>query len=271
MTEEMTNDGAGVAAPQAIDVLLPTRAPAPWLAETLDGLLAQTHRQWRLVAVVHGEASELTALILNKVPDAVIVSMPSSANLQHLLNAGLDACTAPFVARQDSDDIPEPTRLAEQLRFLHEHPTVVAVGCWATVIDEHGAAIGIREVPSGDDSLKGLRWKTVLIHPSVMFRRTSVLEVGGYDQGATNAEDYELWLRLATRGELDNMTEPLLRYRVHSQQVSRARAIPRTTRAIVARSRRALARSRNESLLMAQLRQIVWSLPQISRSVRRPS
>ena len=40
---------------EAIDVLLPTRSPAPWLAQTLDGLLAQTHHQWRLVAVVHGD------------------------------------------------------------------------------------------------------------------------------------------------------------------------------------------------------------------------
>ncbi|MDP2014740.1 MAG: glycosyltransferase [Actinomycetota bacterium] len=254
-----------------VDVLLPTRAPAPWLGETLDGLLVQTHHNWRLVAVVHGDPSELTRLILDRVPNAVIVPMTQDAKLQDLLNAGLKSCTADYVARQDHDDVPEPTRLAEQVAFLQEHPKVLAVGSAATEIDEHGNEIGLREIPSGPGVLKGLRWRSMLIHPSVMFRRAAVLEVGGYDVGASNAEDYELWLRLAAVGELDNVSEPLLRYRVHAQQMSQARAIPRATRALVGKSRRALAHSRRESVIMAQLRQIAWSAPQIVRSIRRPT
>lgn len=253
----------------SVDVLLPTRAPAPWLAETLDGLSAQVGCNWRLIAVVHGDASELTPLIVARFPDAVIVPMPPDARLQDLLNAGLEASTAPYIARQDHDDIPEPTRLAAQVAFLEGHPSVVAVGCAATVIDERGDTVGIRRPPTGSQVLRRLRWKSALIHPSVMFRRASVNEVGGYDPRATHAEDYELWLRLAARGDLDNLAEPLLRYRVHSEQVSRAKAIPQSTRVVIARSRRALARSRRESLLMARVRQAVWAAPQILRSIRR--
>ena len=253
----------------AVDVLLPTRAPAPWLAETLDGLNAQVGCSWRLIAVVHGDASGLAPLILAKVPDAVVVPMPPDARLQDLLNAGLDVCTATYVARQDHDDIPEPTRLAAQRAFLDEHPAVLAVGSAATVIDERGGMVGIRRLPVGAQVLKRLRWKSALVHPSVMFRRASVVEAGGYDPRATHAEDYELWLRLAALGNLDNLPEPLLRYRVHSEQVSRAKAVPHATRVVVARSRRALARSRRESLLMAQVRQAVWSVPQILRSIQR--
>ncbi len=253
----------------SVDVLLPTRAPAPWLAEALDGLNAQVGCTWRLIAVVHGDPGELTPLILARVPDAVIVPMPSDARLQDLLNAGLDACTAPYVARQDHDDIPEPTRLAVQRNFLDEHPSVFAVGSAATIIDERGDEVGIRRLPVGAEVLRLLRWKSALVHPSVMFRRAAVDEAGGYDPGATHAEDYELWLRLAALGDLDNLPEPLLRYRVHSQQVSRAKAVPHATRVAVAKSRRALARSRQESVLMAHLRQVVWSAPQILRSIQR--
>lgn len=253
----------------SVDVLLPTRAPAPWLGETLDGLNAQVGCSWRLIAVVHGDASELTPLILGRVPDAVIVPMPPDARLQDLLNAGLAACSAPYVARQDHDDIPEPTRLAVQRTFLDEHPAVLAVGSAATIIDERGDTVGFRPLPVGPQVLKRLRWKSALVHPSVMFRKVAVDEAGRYDPGATHAEDYELWLRLAAQGDLDNLPEPLLRYRVHSEQVSRAKAVPQATRRIVARSRRALARSRRESVLMAQVRQAVWSAPQILRSVRR--
>ncbi|MDD2818517.1 MAG: glycosyltransferase [Candidatus Nanopelagicales bacterium] len=248
---------------------MPTRVPAPWLTETLDGLVAQVDCNWRLIAVVHGDASMLTPLILSKVPNAVIVPMPPEAKLQDLLNAGLEVCSAPYVARQDHDDIPEPTRLATQQVFLDKHPSVIAVGCAATVIDESGSVVGLRTVPSGLHVGEGLQWKSVLVHPSVMMRRELVLDAGGYDSRATHAEDYELWLRLAALGELDNLPEPLLRYRIHSQQVSRTKAIPHETRVLVAQSRRALARARGNSVLLAQLRQLVWTAPQMLRSIRR--
>lgn len=254
---------------RVVDVLLPVRAPSPWLGEALDGLTAQVDCAWRLVAVVHGDPTELLPVILGRVPDALIVPMPPQARLQDLLNAGLAACTADYVARQDHDDIPEPTRLAAQRAFLDAHPTVLAVGCPATVIDERGDVVGPRPMPTGAQVIDGLRWKSVLVHPSVMLRRAAVIEAGGYDARATHAEDYELWLRLAARGDLDNLAEPLLRYRVHSQQVSRAKAIPRSTRVVVAASRRALARARGESVLMARLRQAVWSTTQIARGIRR--
>jgi hypothetical protein len=46
-----------------------------------------------------------------------------------------------------------------------------------------------------------------------MMRRDTVLEIGGYREAFQNAEDYDLWLRLAREHDLGNVPEPLLRYR----------------------------------------------------------
>src|SRR5947209_6431500 len=54
-----------------------------------------------------------------------------------------------------------------------------------------------------------------LIHPTVMMRREALLRVGGYRKLFDAAEDYELWLRLASIVELDNLPDPLLLYRRH--------------------------------------------------------
>jgi hypothetical protein len=40
-----------------------------------------------------------------------------------------------------------------------------------------------------------------------------VLKAGGYRSEFKNAEDYELWLRLARTHDLSNVPEPLIRYR----------------------------------------------------------
>jgi len=51
-------------------------------------------------------------------------------------------------------------------------------------------------------------------------RRDAYEAVGGYRSIAVPCEDLDLWLRLAERYQLANLTEPLLRYRLHPRQVS---------------------------------------------------
>jgi hypothetical protein len=48
-------------------------------------------------------------------------------------------------------------------------------------------------------------------------RREAFLAAGGYRKGLNVAEDYDLWLRMAERGEIANLPDRLVRYRVHSE------------------------------------------------------
>jgi hypothetical protein len=50
-----------------------------------------------------------------------------------------------------------------------------------------------------------------------MIRRAALAEIGGYRESYYGAEDLDLWLRLAERGQLANLPEPLIKCRVHSQ------------------------------------------------------
>ena len=55
-----------------------------------------------------------------------------------------------------------------------------------------------------------------LIHPSVMLRKSVICNVGGFHTDMVAAEDYELWVRLLSRGfQIVNLATPLLRYRQH--------------------------------------------------------
>jgi glycosyltransferase involved in cell wall biosynthesis len=230
--------------------------------------MRQTMSSWRLVAVCHGESPAVAETIRSLVPDALILTAPEDGGLPDVLNLGLASCTAEFVARIDSDDIPAPDRFERQTQFLSSHPDVALVASPVTLIDESGAAIGGINGPSTSEELvRGLRWKCVIQHPSVMFRRTTIAELGGYDPAARHVEDYELWLRLASVADVETLAEPLTEYRVHPGQVTRTKVIPRPARALVGQARRALARSRGESVAMARLRQFVWSSRQVLREM----
>jgi glycosyltransferase involved in cell wall biosynthesis len=249
-----------------IDVLLPVRTPAPWLGETLYGLRQQTYANWRLVAVIHGEDEQISSQILANFPSSIIVVVDESFGLSDVLNTGLASCSSEFIARIDSDDIPLPTRFERQIEFLSLNPKIVSVGSSVTLINEDSQLLGrVMGVQSQDKLMSGLKWKNLLAHPSVMYRRTEVISAGGYDSLAKHVEDYCLWLTLGASGDLDSLTEPLTEYRVHSAQVSQTKVIGRIARKRVLQARIGYAKGRDESVLMARLRHGIWSTRQLFR------
>ena len=65
----------------------------------------------------------------------------------------------------------------------------------------------------------------MLAHPSVMIRKSALIEAGNYRSVLRNghsdlAEDFELWLRLSKIGLIWNSEKPLTIYRLHENQIS---------------------------------------------------
>jgi len=253
-----------------VDVLIPVRAPAPWLAETLAGVAAMTGPNRQVIIALHGMGPEVEEAVARSGVSATIVPVAQSATLAEVLNAGLAAGSAPYVARLDADDIPLPHRLEVQVRALQQDPDCAVVCSSKLLIDIRGGRIGLRRAPANAAALLlGMRWKNVIWHPTVLMRLAVVEELGGYNVAAQHAEDYDLWLCVLQHWRIEPIAEPLIEYRLHASQVTAAKAIPRESAAIIAATRRSLAQARGESLVAARLRQSVWSARQATRRISR--
>jgi glycosyltransferase involved in cell wall biosynthesis len=136
------------------------------------------------------------------------------------LNLGLKHVNTQYVARMDEDDIMIPSRLEVQLRHLEENQKVLAVGGQLEFIDSEGNSIGKARYKkkirlNEADILKN----SPLAHPATMFRLESVRSVGGYRDFLP--EDWDLWIRLRELGQIENLRATVLKYRIHSKQLSR--------------------------------------------------
>ncbi len=60
-----------------------------------------------------------------------------------------------------------------------------------------------------------LLFGNVFGHSTVIYRLKETREVGGYDLNLSTGEDFDLWVRLAGRGIICNMDNPVVQYRVH--------------------------------------------------------
>lgn len=197
---------------------------AEYLKEALNSLVQQTQQPSEVVIVVDGEIPrenrELIDEFSNYLP-IIVVTLLSNAGLGKALRIGLNTCRHSLVARFDADDICEPNRFEVQLDCMESHPSVDICGSGATLINALGVPTGQLHRPEGNNAIKRIIWSCPIVHPSVMFRKERILEIGNYrDLPLKRQEDYELWIRAAHAGlNFCNIPQKLIRYRRSAQTV----------------------------------------------------
>lgn len=151
------------------------------------------------------------------------VSLEKNVGLGAALNIGLEHCQFDIVARMDTDDIAEPNRFELQIPYMLENMDTIVCG---GLVEEWNAdmtkRLGARRVPSShSDIFRFAKSRSPMNHPSVVFRKSAVLDVGGYPP-LRKAQDYALWSLMLSKGyKLVNLDKVLVKMRAGSEMASR--------------------------------------------------
>lgn len=128
------------------------------------------------------------------------------------------AAQSELIARIDADDIAEPDRIRRQVEYLCDHRKVGVLGTQIKSIDSGKV---LSNYPTNDAEIRwALRFTNPVAHPSVMMRRSAVLEAGNYRDLPPGNEDYDLWVRMALLVRFATLDQPLLQYRIHDQSAT---------------------------------------------------
>lgn len=140
------------------------------------------------------------------------------------LNHGLGKSEGEFIARLDSDDWSEPSRISKQVSFLQEHPEVGLIGTPVRIVRSHTVTREMWNVlTEHEDLVRGLRERNRFAHSSVMFRKAVLESVGCYDENYPYAQDWDFWWRIAQKFRVAQLNEPLTYYRIHRGSVSQGK------------------------------------------------
>ncbi|MGB3904935.1 MAG: glycosyltransferase [Anaerolineae bacterium] len=196
-----------------------------FLREAIDSILNQTYADFELLVIDDGSIDS-TPDILNGYDDPRLRAVIQ----EHMgrvksLNRGVATACGEYVAIMDADDISLPERLEKQVRWLEVHPGTALLGTGTVVVDENGRAIGQFDTPRGSLAIEEALLKGVMCpaHPSAMYRKTCFETVGGYREWFEQAMDYDLWLRLTERYDVDSLPEILCHYRLNLGGISHRR------------------------------------------------
>lgn len=188
------------------------------VADAIESVLAQTLTDWELIVVSDGSTDGTDRTVASYAANDARIKHIRTAGQNGAAasrNLGLREARAPYAAILDSDDVALPTRLERQVELLDGRPEVGATssqllefGRWGGPVLSYWPcdASGIRRRQS--------KHEMPIPHPSVTFRRSLVLAVGGYDERLKRAEDYGLLLKFSGLPVVLHCSpDPLVMYR----------------------------------------------------------
>jgi glycosyltransferase involved in cell wall biosynthesis len=227
--------------PPQLSIALSVYNGERFLAPAIESVLAQSFGDFEFLILDDGSRDATPSIIAHyaKLDARIRPIVRENRGLVASLNQLLHESRAPLIARMDADDLCLPTRFERQIAYMQAHPDYGVVGTRADDIDENDRPWPCDGTPHPQTHQEFLaaieRGAPLICHPSVMFRRDIVLQVGGYHAAFRHCEDLDLWLRLASITQLGTMPEHLLRYRHYADQVSSRHATEQQVGAAIAR------------------------------------
>lgn len=212
-----------------ITCILPAYNVAPYLGAAIDSILAQTERDFTLLILDDGSTDKTLTVAERFAHDhrVQLIQNPRNIGLAATLNRGIALSDSPYIARMDADDIALPQRFAKQLEYLVAHPGMGLCGARRLDVYTDGTIKKGRLTTDPARIHAALFWDTVIAHPTFFLRRDVLIASGQlYDPNFRAAQDYDLLCRLARHFAFGNVPEPLLRYTVRNNSLSRAADSP---------------------------------------------
>jgi len=208
-----------------VSIVMPNYNSEKYLRNCIESVLQQTYKNFEFI-IIDDNSTDTSREIINSYTDERITLQCLSKNNQicNALNKGLSLAKGEYIARIDSDDIWHYDKLEKQIQFLESSPGYKACFSHVNIIDTDGKNINHKEhalysLFSAENSTqkewleyfltKGNR----LSHPSVVFKKEILDEIGIYNYFCLQSQDFELWLRLIIKHPIYVYPKKLVDYR----------------------------------------------------------
>lgn len=201
-----------------ITVLMPVYNAERYLREAIDSILAQSFKPFEFLIIDDG-STDRSASIIASYDDSRIRFHRNETNLgiTASLNKGIALATCELIARMDADDVSHPQRLQKQFGYMKRNPECALLSTWARVVGDDKKFVRMERY-RGNFYYYNLTFECWIYHPTVMFRKSAVEQVGMYSM--PYSEDYDLFWKMSTRFRIANICEPLVDYRLSSTSLN---------------------------------------------------
>ena len=199
----------------------------PFLKAAMESVLDQSLTDWEMI-VVNDCSTDGSPQYLQQLADRddrirVIDQVNQGQNAA--ANHAISLARAPLIARMDADDVCDPNRLAEQVVFMRDNPSVGLLGTQIRRLGDQRSGLQSSFPIEHNEIVSALLQNHhAICNPTIVFRRSLFEQIGGYWEHNI-AEDWDMFLRMAEVSRLANLDRVLFSYRFHRGSINGRRIV----------------------------------------------
>jgi len=198
-----------------VSVIIPTYNRAHLIQDALESVFAQTFKDYEVIVIDDG-STDNTREVLGPSMNQIHYFYQENQGISGARNRGILLSRGKYMAFLDSDDRWLPEKLEKQVSYMETHPKVGLLCCylWRYEIGKENER---EKRPQGfpknfEDLLRG---PNLVPTSTVLIRRKCFEWVGTFDTSLPPIEDWDMWLRIARRFDIQCLDTVLSEHRRH--------------------------------------------------------
>ena len=191
-----------------ITVLMPVFNAEKYLKIAINSVLTQTFSRFEFLIIDDGSTDDSVKIIRSYIDNRIrLIQNKTNEGISASLNKGVNLSTTELIARMDADDICYPERLEKQYNYFIENSDCALLSTSVREITKDGFPVKINNY-TPEYYYYNLNFICWIYHPTVMFKRSVVKDVGGYS--VAYSEDFDLWWKISRQYKICHLQQLLL-------------------------------------------------------------
>jgi glycosyltransferase involved in cell wall biosynthesis len=192
-------------------IIVPTYNCAPWILRALRSAWSQTFSDFEVIIVDDGSTDNTGEVLARVEPHSKVrVIRQQNGGAPSARNTGIRASDSKYIALLDADD--ELDSAALELTIAASEATGAAL-CATDFVRIYSGNMEVRQIPEPTGNLLHAILRDYFCDRALLFRRSSLEEIGGYNPEIRKVEDWELGIRIFERNmPFVRVAQPLYRY-----------------------------------------------------------
>jgi glycosyltransferase involved in cell wall biosynthesis len=208
-----------------VTVVIPNYNYGRFLPATIDSVLAQTFTDFEVLVVDDGSTDD-SVEVLRSYGDRIRWIVQKYSGQSASRNRGLAESRGRFIALLDADDVWLPEKLERQMKLFENRPEVGIVYCgfWAAdaSLQRHEAVMPMYQGEVLDRFALEAGAVVRGGESTAVIRKACFVDAGEFDPELSIGAGWDLYRRVCCTYQIDAVDEPLVLYRIHGTNASRA-------------------------------------------------
>lgn len=201
-----------------VSVLITVYNGMPLLEQVIDHLLKQTYKNLEIIVVDDASTDDTPQYLSSLTNPEIKVFTPGKLGRGKALNYGLSKCSGTYVAINDADDLSMADRIRLQVDFMEQHPDYGLVGSNFTKVFSDQKKETTHKSLDNESLRRELSLHSCIQHSCVLFRKSILDRIGGYNLNIRFLYDRDIYIRVAAISKIANLQDNLVWINRHENQ-----------------------------------------------------